>query len=202
MRTLLWTGIILGPIFYAVVLAQILTRTGFDISRQPLSLLALGEGGWIQTANFIFAGALGLGLAAALFAIDKGPSGFAAAILIAVFGAGIIVAGLFPSDPSMGFPPGAPEGVPEVMSQTSKLHGLGFMVSFSALTLAFAAFGFMFWDDHRAIAIASLAMVIVIPVVIGAGMSRMDWASLAFFWAGALSFGWLAVVSYLLWKGN
>lgn len=202
MRTLLWTGILLGPIFYAVALSQILTRTGFDISRQPLSLLALGEGGWIQTANFIVTGVLGLCLAIALFGIDKGLSGIAAGMLIAVFGVGIILAGVFPSDPSMGFPPGAPDGVPEVMSQTAKLHGLGFMVSFSALTLAFAAFGFMFWDDQRAFAIACFAMIIVIPVVIGAGMSRMDWASLAFFWAGALSFGGLAVVSYLLWKGN
>ena len=202
MRTLLWTGIILGPIFYGVVLAQILTRTGYDISRQPLSLLALGEAGWIQTANFIIAGLLGLGLAASLFGIDKGPSGFVAAAFITVFGVGIILAGLFPSDPSMGFPPGAPEGIPEVMSQAAKIHGLGFMISFSALTLAFTAFGFMFWADSRAVAIASFAMVVIIPVVIGAGMSRMDWASLAFFGAGALSFGWLTFVSYFLWKGN
>jgi hypothetical protein len=202
MRTLLLTGIILGPIFYAVVVVQIMTRTGFEISRQPLSLLSLGDAGWIQKSNFIFAGLLGLGLAAAIFGLDKGLSGIAAAILIAVFGAGIILAGVFPPDPSMGFPPGAPEGVPEAMSQSANLHGLGFMVSFSALTLAFLAFGFMFWADNRAIAIASFAMVIIIPVVIGAGMSRMDWASLAFFGAGALSFGWLSVVSYLLWKGN
>jgi len=200
MRTLLWTGIVLGPIFYAIALSQILTRTGFDITRQPLSLLALGEAGWIQTANFIVTGLLALGLAVALFGSDKGFAGLAAAVLIALFGAGMILAGVFPSDPSMGFPPGAPEGIPDAMSEGAKLHGLGFMVAFSALTLAFAAFGFMLWADQRVFAVASFAMIIVIPVIIGAGMSRMNWASLAFFWAGALSFGWLAVVSYVLWK--
>jgi hypothetical protein len=50
---LLVCGVALGPLFYVVVVLQILTRTGFDIRRHPLSLLSLGDAGWIQIANFI-----------------------------------------------------------------------------------------------------------------------------------------------------
>ena len=34
-KFLLACGVALGPLFYVVVVAQILTRTGFDISRHP-----------------------------------------------------------------------------------------------------------------------------------------------------------------------
>ena len=34
-------------------LAQGLVRDGYDFTRHPMSLLALGEGGWVQIANFV-----------------------------------------------------------------------------------------------------------------------------------------------------
>ena len=37
-------------------LAQALTRDGFDLSRHAWSLLANGDLGWIQIANFIVTG--------------------------------------------------------------------------------------------------------------------------------------------------
>lgn len=202
MRHLLLAGIVLGPLFYVVVIAQMLTRTGFDFTRQPMSLLALGEGGWVQTANFWLAGILGIVFAIGLLGLGRGLPVIIAAILLLVFGIGIIIAGIFPSDPSMGFPPGAPEGVPETMSRNAQLHGLGFMVSFTALMLAIAAFGIMFWASSIPLALASFIVALLIPVIIGIGMSRMDWASVAFFVAGALSFGWLTLVATLLWRSN
>ena len=63
-RTLLAGGIAAGPVFGVVAAAQVLTRDGFDLSRQPLSLLALGELGWIQIANFVVSGLLALAGAA------------------------------------------------------------------------------------------------------------------------------------------
>ena len=57
---LLICDIILAPLFFAVVFIQSFTRPGFDIRRTPLSLLSLGDLGWIQIANFIIAGLLAL----------------------------------------------------------------------------------------------------------------------------------------------
>jgi hypothetical protein len=57
-RALLACGVAAGPLFVVVGLAQMLTRDGFDPLRHPLSLLSLGDLGWIQIANFVLAGGL------------------------------------------------------------------------------------------------------------------------------------------------
>ena len=59
-RTLLGAGVIAGPLFVCTAAVQALTRDGFDLRRHPLSMLALGEYGWIQVINFIIAGVLSL----------------------------------------------------------------------------------------------------------------------------------------------
>ena len=41
-------------------------REGFDLTRHPLSLLALGEGGWVQVATFVVSGAMVLAASAGL----------------------------------------------------------------------------------------------------------------------------------------
>jgi hypothetical protein len=45
-------------LFMIVVSIQAVTRTGFDLTRHPASLLSLGEFGWVQVGNFIVAGLL------------------------------------------------------------------------------------------------------------------------------------------------
>jgi Protein of unknown function (DUF998) len=55
---LLACGAVAGPLFLAVLMIQAFTREGFDLSRHPLSLLSLGNLGWIQIANFVVTGAL------------------------------------------------------------------------------------------------------------------------------------------------
>lgn len=57
---LLGCGVAVAPLFYFVVGMQMLTRTGFDIRLQPISLLSLGDAGWIQVANFIVVGLLAI----------------------------------------------------------------------------------------------------------------------------------------------
>nr|WP_241825674.1 DUF998 domain-containing protein [Micromonospora sp. CB01531] len=73
--TLLAGGIAVGPLFAVVAAAQVLTRDGFDLSRQPLSLLALGQHGWIQIANFVVSGLLALAGAAGLRRALRGGAG-------------------------------------------------------------------------------------------------------------------------------
>src|SRR5690348_5960343 len=62
-RALLTSGTIAGPFYLAVGIAQALLRDGFVFARHPLSVLANGSGGWIQTANIVLAGLMVIGAA-------------------------------------------------------------------------------------------------------------------------------------------
>jgi hypothetical protein len=55
-KSLLGWGVVAGPLYLAVGVAQALTRDGFDITRHPMSLLSNGALGWIQIANFVVSG--------------------------------------------------------------------------------------------------------------------------------------------------
>jgi hypothetical membrane protein len=57
-RAMLTAGVLAGPVFVATAIGQILSRDGFDLRRHPISLLSVGEHGWIQVTNFIVAGVL------------------------------------------------------------------------------------------------------------------------------------------------
>src|SRR6476620_8802122 len=55
-KSLLGYGVIAGPIYVMVALAQAVTREGFDLARHQWSLLSNGSNGWIQIANFVVTG--------------------------------------------------------------------------------------------------------------------------------------------------
>src|SRR5690349_14494668 len=132
-RSLLGYGVIAGPFYITVSLAQALTRTGFDLSRHEWSLLANGGLGWIQIANFLLTGGM-----IVAFAVGLHRAGQGAARLIAVFGLGMIGAGIFRADPTLGFPPGTPDG-PGAVSWHGLLHfvcaGIGFGCMIAACLL-------------------------------------------------------------------
>jgi len=108
---LLACGIVAGPLFLAVGLTQAFTRDGFDLSRHPLSLLSLGELGWVQIANFVVTGVLYVACAAGMWRVLRpGRSGTWGPLLVGALGVGLIVAGVFVADPGAGFPPGAGRG--------------------------------------------------------------------------------------------
>ncbi|MGW0807941.1 DUF998 domain-containing protein [Nonomuraea sp. NPDC002799] len=123
---LLACGLLAGPVFLTVWLVQALTRAGFDPAYHPLSLLSLGEAGWIQIGNFVVTGLLVIGFAAGL---RRTPAGGVAAALMALSGAGLMMAGVFTTDPGAGFPPGAPAGAPPQVSWHGLLHEVGFAVA-------------------------------------------------------------------------
>jgi Protein of unknown function (DUF998) len=64
-RTMLTAGVIAGPLLVATATVQILTRDGFDLRRHLISLLSVGEHGWIEVMNFILAGVLRMSVVAA-----------------------------------------------------------------------------------------------------------------------------------------
>src|SRR3989442_5384250 len=62
-KALLACGVIAGPLFMVVSLVQAFTRPGFDLKRHAISMLSLGDLGWIQITNFELTGLLAIAFA-------------------------------------------------------------------------------------------------------------------------------------------
>lgn len=199
-KLLLIGGAVSTPLFFAVAIFQMFTRTGFDISRHAISSLTLGDLGWIQIANFIVTGSLavltGIGIRG-LLRSDKGS--VLGALLIAIYGIGMIAAGLFRPDPGQGFPPGAPEGIPTSMSSNAAIHSLAFFMAFICLVAAcfvfasrFAAIGDRIWNIY------CIATGIISPLLIAAGMVINIGIGVFMGFAGLVGFGWVSALSLRL----
>ena len=65
-KALLACGAIVGPLFVVGFLFIGATRANYDPLRHPVSSLALGDYGWVQSANFVVAGLLTLALSVGL----------------------------------------------------------------------------------------------------------------------------------------
>ncbi|MGC5019966.1 DUF998 domain-containing protein [Micromonospora sp. DT47] len=138
-RALLAGGVLAGPIFAASAVLQGLTRDGFDFRRHPVSLLSTGDLGWIQIATFLATGLLVLGAAVAL---RRSPATESVWLprLLALYGLGLMAAGVFSADPADGFPAGTPRG-PGQISWHGGLHFLAAAVAFVSLIVATVVVG-------------------------------------------------------------
>lgn len=134
-RLLLGCGVLAGPLYLVTGFAQAFTREGFDLARHPFSFLSLGEGGWLQIANFVLCGLMFL--ASAVGMRRSGKVGRWVPILTGAFAIGMIAGGVFVADPAFGFPAGAPEGQAPELSWHGVLHGVAFFVAFPALVASF-----------------------------------------------------------------
>lgn len=130
---LLVCGVVAGPLFVTVIAVQVWTREGFDPSRHPLSALSLGDRGWIQIADFVIAGLLSVTFAVGLRRRwHPGPAGTAGPLLVGIYGASLVVAGVFVGDPGLGFPPGTGPGIPE-LSWHAAVHAAAPPVAFGSI---------------------------------------------------------------------
>ncbi|NML52644.1 DUF998 domain-containing protein [Streptomyces sp. R302] len=184
-------GVVAGPLFLAAGVTQGLVRDGFTFRRNAISQLALGEGGWVQTVNFLVAGLLLTGAAWGLRQVLRGgPGGTWGPALLGVFGVSFWVAAGFPADAGAGFPAGAPEAT--VMTGHGAVHMLGGMVGYLALCAASVALGrALAARGPRAWAVASR----VVPVSVLAGFLASAVSVLAFTLAAGLGLLWLAAVA-------
>ncbi|PWK91638.1 uncharacterized protein DUF998 [Lentzea atacamensis] len=134
---LLIAGALAGPVFFTSVLAQMLTREGFDITRHPISQLSTGSLGWLQVATFVLAGLGCLALAAGVRrTLTEGAGRRVLPVFVGIFGAGLVAAGLFTMDPENGFPAGTPDGPVARTSWHSIVHSAAAAVAFTALAVA------------------------------------------------------------------
>lgn len=194
---LLACGIVIAPLFYLVVGVQMLTRRGFDIARHPLSLLALGDGGWIQVLNFLAAGLLAIACAVGMRKAIAGTAGGTwGPLLIATYGIGMILAGLSPADPLPGFPPGIVSEIAPQLSDHAIAHGIGFLIAFVSLIAVCFVFARRFrLRQDRGWALYSTATGVLTLLLIALGMAVQLATSLSFFVVGIFAFGWIGATA-------
>jgi Protein of unknown function (DUF998) len=68
--------------------------------------------------------------------LRPGPGSKWGPLLMAVYGVGLVVGGAFVTDPALGFPPGAPEGIPDEISWHAAVHNFAPGVAFLAVVAA------------------------------------------------------------------
>jgi len=161
-RLLLAAGAFGPPLFVVVLVIEGATRPGYSAWRHYGSQLATGDGGWVQVVNFIVYGLLILGFAVGLRrALQSGRASIAAPVLVGAYGLALVVAGVFVTDPTLGYPPGAAE----VHTTHGLIHGLAGLATFSFLTAACLAMAFRFaWDPaSRGWRTYSLSTALLIP---------------------------------------
>ena len=130
---LLFCGVLAGPLFVLVFLVDGATRPGYDPMTMPVSLLAVGDRGWVQTLNFLVDGVLLAAFTIGLFRSlrDRNTPSIAGPIIIGIVALGVLGAGIFATDPGSGFPPGVPP--PSVPSSRGELHDLASLLVFAGL---------------------------------------------------------------------
>jgi hypothetical membrane protein len=147
-RRLLMLGASAGPLYIVLGLVQTLIREGFDPRRHALSILANGELGWIQVANFLVSGALVVAGAVGVRRALRGqPAGLWGPILLGLYGVGMLGAGIFRADPAQGFPPGAE--ISNELTRSGLLHFVFGAVAFYALIAACFVFARRFLRTGR-----------------------------------------------------
>ena len=156
-RALLLCGVFGPPLFIVTFLIEGATRPGYSWYRNYVSSLATGDGGWVQIANFLVWGALAIAFAIGVVRVGLKVPG----ILLLLYGVGLLVAGIFVTDPSLGYPPGAP---PEHTTH-GMIHGLAGLGVFTVNAVAAFVVARHFFRDHRSRAFGIYSLVTGLVIV-------------------------------------
>jgi hypothetical protein len=181
-RALLACGVVAGPTYVVVTMAQALTRDGFDLRQHRFSWLTAGDLGWIHQSNMVLVGVLTV-----LFAVGvrhvwrTGRGALWGPRLLVLFGVAYISGGLLTADPVAGFPPGTP---PEMVHTTwqgtvqNASRGASTLLLIAAnlvIAMWFAAEGRRGWTAFYA-----AAFPVVLAVLTGVGLMAIgDYSAFA-----------------------
>ena len=164
-KFLLACGVAAGPFYLVVALTLALLSEGFDFGRHPLSVLAAGPFGWIQTANFAITGLLVIAASIGIRSV-LGRTARSATWLLCGYGVAMIAAAVFTADPVDGYPPGTPLGPPTSISVTGLLHFMAGAFAFLCLTLSALGAAWALRRLHLP-SLALLSLVSGLTVLIG-----------------------------------
>jgi hypothetical protein len=165
---LAWAGVFGPALFIAVFVLLGVIKPGYDATARFVSEGSIGELGWIQTVNFLVLGATLLAFAAALWNSYGGEvSGLVGAGLIATTGGGLILSGVFVTDPGT-----------KIVSRHGLVHVIAGLIVFGGLMLACLAFALRL-RAHGEFAAYSLATGLFIPIGFVATAASGRWTGLA-----------------------
>ncbi|MEV0351475.1 DUF998 domain-containing protein [Nonomuraea sp. NPDC050680] len=209
LKPLLGSGIAVGVLMPMLLWADGATRPGYSLWHHGASQLGTGERAWLQTINFVAGGLLLLAFAAGLRqALHGGRGATWGPILLGTAAAGLVVAGLVPTDPALGYPPGQPAGV----TTSGLIHQVAGFALFAGLSAAAFVLARRLGAASRGWAVSSrLSGTLIIVFAFAAGIAyRLDTLGL---WrpapAGLLEhlslltgFCWIIAVGVRLLRGH
>ena len=166
-------GVVAPLLFTAVWLIDGATRSGYDPMRHQVSLLSLGDRGWVQVASFFLTGVLVLAFARGIREVLRAGAGRRVIPgAVALCGVGFLLAGVFSTQPMFGYPPGTPDGLAATVTLTDAIHLLAAMLLFAglfALPVALARRWWLAGDRRWAIASAIVAGVVFLTFGLSGG---------------------------------
>jgi hypothetical membrane protein len=165
-RPLLICGIV-GPLqFTLVYLIEGATRPGYNAVQDAVSSLGLTRAGWVDSLSVTIGGILLIGFAlGALYGLR--PAGYLwGPLLLLIAGLGMTVAGIFPTDPAQGYPPGTPPGPAVGNTLHGNVHALvGAPATFGGLTASCFVFAWGFRRDVEWRAWSPYALITALVIV-------------------------------------
>ena len=199
-RSMLGWGVVAGPFYVVVSLVLAFTRPGFELSQHALSLLTLGDAGWMQRTNLVLTGLMvavaGLGMTRAI----RNGRGLAMGTLCVFDGVALMLSAVFLPDPADGFPPGSTGGQ---FSTSGVLHLMFGALGFLAITAA--AWSCARWSrDQGLISLARASRILAICVLagfIGGAALATNTFGVVLLWIAVLAqFTWLALASSAIYR--
>jgi hypothetical membrane protein len=134
-KLLIACGFAAPIVFVGTFLIEGATRPGYDAWAEFVSLLSLGNDGWMQVADFLASGWLLLGFSVAVLqAVRVGAAPRPAPIVFSTMGLGLVAAGAFPTD---------------VVDTPLSLHGELHYVATAVVAGSMAAACLLEWHDGR-----------------------------------------------------
>jgi len=189
-RSMLGWGVVAGPFYLVFGLILALTRSEFDFSRDALSILLIGENGWLQGLNLVLSGLMTIVAAVGLARTPDWSR--AAAVLVGIYGLGMVLSAFAaPDRPGSG-----------TATAAGILHlafgGLGF------LSLGIAAIVAASWFRRGQIPGSRrslIAGIVIIAAFVAGGALSSGPAGVALLWvAVVVGWAWLALTCVVAYR--
>ena len=147
-RLLIACGAIGPLLFILVFLVEGATRPGYSAWHNFVSDLSQSDQGWMQIANFLICGVLVLCFALGLRQVLRSGKGAVwGPLLLGIFGLSLLIAGLFVTDPSLGYYPPGTSSSTHTLHGT--IHGTNAPLAFGSLTIAIFVLARRFASDRQ-----------------------------------------------------
>lgn len=196
-RSMLGWGVVAGPFYLIFALILALTRPGFELTRDALSLLLIGDLGWLQWLNLVLCGLMTMVAAIGLLRTPEWPRSSAA--LVGAYGVCLVMSAVFRPDATESFPPGAGGGE---FTTEGLLHFVFGALGFVGVGIAAMICGpWLSRRRERGAIWSRIAGVVIIVAFIAGGALSAQPVGVGLLWITVLTvWAWLALISIAAYR--